>query len=88
MKTLKTQHEKASKVLPGGVNSSVRLNRALGVPFYAARAAGARVWSIEERPYIDMCCAHGAGLLGHGHPAVVEAVHRAAALGFANSFET
>jgi glutamate-1-semialdehyde 2,1-aminomutase len=88
LNTLKSQYERARAVLPGGVNSSVRLNRAIGLPFYASRAEAARVWSIEGRPYIDMCCAHGAGLLGHGHPAVVEAVRRAASLGFANSFET
>ena len=88
MKTLKAQYEAAQKVLPGGVNSSVRLNRAIGTPFYVARAAGSRVWSIEDREFIDMCCAHGAALLGHGHPAVVAAMRQASDLGFAHSFET
>jgi glutamate-1-semialdehyde 2,1-aminomutase len=86
--TLKSQYDKARQVLPGGVNSSVRFNQALGVPFYAARTRGSRVWSIEGREFIDMCCAHGAALLGHGHPAVERALHQAIAVGFANSFET
>ena len=88
MPTLKSQYAKARKVLPGGVNSSVRLNRALGVPFYVARARGSRVWSIEGREFIDLCCAHGAGLLGHAHPAIERALRKAMALGYANSFET
>ena len=88
MPTLKSQYAKARKVLPGGVNSSVRLNRALGVPFYVSRARGSRVWSIEGREFIDMCCAHGAGLLGHAHPAIARALRQATVAGYANSFET
>jgi len=86
--TLQAQYDKARQVLPGGVNSSVRLNRAIGTPFYVSRARGSRVWSIEGREYIDMCCAHGAALLGHGHPAIAAAVQKAADFGFAHSFET
>ena len=74
--------------MPGGVNSSTRLNQALGMPFYAARAAGARVWDLEGREYIDMNCAHGAALLGHAHPAVDAALRKATQLGYANAFET
>jgi glutamate-1-semialdehyde 2,1-aminomutase len=88
VKTLKSQYAKARRVLPGGVNSSVRLNQAIGTPFYAARAKGSRVWSIEGRPFIDMCCAHGAALLGHGHPAIARALRTAIARGFVHSFET
>jgi glutamate-1-semialdehyde 2,1-aminomutase len=88
LKTHKSQYEQARKVMPGGVNSSVRFNRAIGTPFYVSRARGARVWDIGGRPFIDMCCAHGAGLLGHGHPAVEAALRKSIELGFANSFET
>lgn len=88
MPTLKSHYDKARKVLPGGVNSSVRFNRALDLPFYVSRTRGSRVWNIEGREFIDMCCAHGAALLGHGHPAVERALHQAIAVGFANSFET
>lgn len=79
---------RAREVVPGGVHSSTRLNRAIGAPFYAERGEGSRVRDIDGRTCIDMCCAHGAGLLGHGHPAVAEAVRQAAELGFVNSFET
>ncbi len=74
--------------MPGGVNSSVRVHGALGVPFYVSRSEGATVYDLDGNGYIDMCTAHGAALLGHGHPAIVEAVHHAAELGFAGVFET
>ena len=67
MRTLREQYELAGEVLPGGVNSSVRLNRAIGTPLYASRARGSRVWDIEGRELIDMSCAHGSALLGHAH---------------------
>lgn len=88
MTTLQTQYEKACRVLPGGVNSSVRLNRAIGTPLYVSRAKGARVWCIEGREFIDMDCAHGSALLGHAHPSLERAMHRAMEIGFAHAFET
>lgn len=88
MKTLTAQYELAKKALPGGVNSSTRLNKALGVPLYVKSGKGSRVTSIEGKEYIDMCCAHGAGLLGMAHPAVDEAMRKAMESGYVNSFET
>lgn len=87
-KTSQALYTKAREVMPGGVNSSTRLNRATGEPFFASRAAGSRIWDVDEKEFIDMCCGHGAALLGHGHPAIIEAVHRAGELGFAHIFET
>ena len=46
MRTLQEQYDLARQVMPGGVNSSVRLNQALGVPLYVSRGAGSRVWDI------------------------------------------
>lgn len=87
--TSATDHyERAKQVLPGGVNSSTRLNKALGMPFYASRGKGSRVWDIEGREFIDMSCAHGAGLLGNAHPAIDDALRQAAELGFVNALET
>ena len=86
--TSREQYERAMKVMPGGVNSSTRLNQALGMPFFASRAEGGRVWDIEGREFIDMCCAHGAGLLGHAHPGIDKALRRAARLGHLSAFET
>ena len=88
MRSFQEQYELAKKTLPGGVNSSTRLNRALGTPFFAAGGKGSQVTSLEGKAYIDMCCAHGAGLLGLAHPAIDEAMRRAMSLGYLNSFET
>ena len=81
-------YRRAREVMPGGVNSSVRLNKATGIPFYVSKAEGSRLWDTEGREYIDMCCAHGAGLLGNAHPAVDEALRKSAELGYANGHET
>ncbi len=81
-------YRKASQVIPGGVNSSTRLNRALGMPFYASRAAGSHVWDVEGRKYVDMNCAHGAALLGHAHPLLQEALKTATTCGYLHSYET
>jgi glutamate-1-semialdehyde 2,1-aminomutase len=88
MITQKHQWEKAKKVLPGGVNSSTRLNKAIGTPFYVTHGKGSRVTGIDGKELIDMCCAHGAGLLGNAHPAIDEALRRAIEIGYVNSFET
>jgi glutamate-1-semialdehyde 2,1-aminomutase len=72
--------ERAQRVIPGGVNSPVRAFRSVGgEPYFVARGAGAYVWDVEGRRYIDYVQSYGASILGHAHPAVVDAV-RAAAL--------
>ena len=73
--------ERARKSLPGGVCASTRLNSALGHPLYVERAEGSRLFGMDGDSYLDMSCGHGAALLGHGHPAVREALRRAADLG-------
>jgi len=88
MKTRHEQYQLARQVIPGGVNSSTRLSKALGTPFFAARARGSRVWDIEGREFIDMCCGHGAALLGHDHPALQEVLREAMEIGCPHSFET
>ena len=80
-------YERARRSLAGGVSSSTRLNRALGHPMYFARAEGCRVWDLDNRPYYDLCCSHGATLLGHGDPRVKVAVERALSTGAACSYE-
>lgn len=88
MDLIKAQYEKASKVLPGGVNSSIRFSKARGLPMYVSKAAGSKFRDLNGKEYIDMSCAHGAGLLGNASPLVDEAIKKAMALGYANSFET
>jgi glutamate-1-semialdehyde 2,1-aminomutase len=74
--------ERAQRVIPGGVNSPVRAFRAVGgTPRFIARAQGAYLWDAEGRRYIDYIGSWGPMILGHGHPAVLDAVQRAAAEG-------
>jgi glutamate-1-semialdehyde 2,1-aminomutase len=70
--------ERAQRVIPGGVNSPVRAFRAVGgTPRFISRAQGAHFWDAEGKRYIDYIGSWGPMILGHGHPAVLEAVHRA-----------
>ncbi|MEW6470050.1 MAG: glutamate-1-semialdehyde 2,1-aminomutase [Bacteroidota bacterium] len=70
--------EKAKKYFPGGVNSPVRAFRSVGgTPLFIERGKGARIWDADGNEYIDFCCSWGPLILGHAHPAVVEAVKAA-----------
>jgi glutamate-1-semialdehyde 2,1-aminomutase len=74
---------RAQRVIPGGVNSPVRAFRAVGgTPRFITRAAGPYLWDAEGRRFIDYIGSWGPMILGHGHPAVLEAVLKAAADGF------
>jgi glutamate-1-semialdehyde 2,1-aminomutase len=75
--------DRAQQLLPGGVNSPVRAFRAVGgTPFFVARASGARLTDVDGRTYVDFVCSWGPLILGHGHPAVLEAIREAAARGW------
>ncbi len=75
--------ERAQRVIPGGVNSPVRAFRAVGgTPRFISRAGGAYLWDAEGKRYIDYIGSWGPMILGHGHPAVLEAVQKAASEGF------
>lgn len=72
----------AQKVIPGGVNSPVRAFRKVGgVPRFMARGSGAFLTDAEGKNYIDFVLSWGPLILGHCHPAVVEAVVRQAGIG-------
>jgi glutamate-1-semialdehyde 2,1-aminomutase len=74
--------ERARAVTPGGVNSPVRAFRAVGgTPLFFTRGEGARVWDANGASYIDYVGSWGPLITGHAHPAVVDAVARAAASG-------
>src|SRR5256714_2089968 len=81
------QYEQACQCLAGGVSSSTRLNKALGHAMLFDRAEGCRLWDLDGREYIDLCCSHGATLLGHGDPRVRSAVEQMLARGAACSYE-
>ena len=76
--------ERAEKLFPGGVNSPVRAFQAVGrPPLVLERGEGPYVWDTDGRRYVDYISAWGPAILGHAHPAVVEAVAGAARNGFA-----
>jgi glutamate-1-semialdehyde 2,1-aminomutase len=81
------QYRRASEYLAGGVSASTRVNQALGHPLLIDRASGCRVWDLDGREYFDLCCSHGATLLGHGDPGVRAAVEKVLARGAACSYE-
>ena len=75
-------YERAAGIVPGGVNSPVRAwNGVGGHPVPMASGNGAYVTDADGREYVDMVCSWGAAIVGHAHPAVVEAVHKAAERG-------
>ncbi|HPX36550.1 MAG TPA: glutamate-1-semialdehyde 2,1-aminomutase [Mycobacterium sp.] len=72
----------ACAVIPGGVNSPVRaFNSVGGTPRYISSAQGCWLTDADGNRYVDLVCSWGPMILGHAHPAVVEAVQRAAANG-------
>jgi glutamate-1-semialdehyde 2,1-aminomutase len=75
-------YERALARIPGGVNSPVRSFASVGgQPFFTERGDGAYLIDTEGNRYVDYVQSWGASILGHAHPAVVEAVQRAAAAG-------
>ena len=74
---------RASAVTPGGVNSPVRAFKAVGgTPRFISRAQGAYMWDANGQRYTDYIGSWGPMILGHGHPAVVDAVQKALSEGF------
>jgi glutamate-1-semialdehyde 2,1-aminomutase len=75
--------DRAKTLIPGGVNSPVRAFKAVGgTPRFVQRAQGAYFWDANGKQHIDYIGSWGPMILGHGHPAVVEAVQKALLEGF------
>ncbi|WP_431966893.1 glutamate-1-semialdehyde 2,1-aminomutase [Nocardia sp. bgisy134] len=71
--------DRASAVIPGGVNSPVRAFKSVGgTPRFIDSAKGYTLTDADGNDYVDLVCSWGPMILGHAHPAVVEAVQRAA----------
>jgi len=69
---------KAQKLIPGGVNSPVRAFRSVGgSPPFIARGEGSRIFDVDGNQYIDYVGSWGPLLLGHRHPAIIQAVREA-----------
>ena len=72
----------ACSVIPGGVNSPVRaFNSVGGTPRFITSANGYWLTDADGNRYVDLVCSWGPMILGHAHPAVVDAVQRVAADG-------
>ncbi|HET8601068.1 MAG TPA: glutamate-1-semialdehyde 2,1-aminomutase [Segeticoccus sp.] len=75
--------ERATKVIPGGVNSPVRAFGSVGgTPPFMASAEGAWLRDVDGNDYVDLICSWGPMILGHTHPDVLAAVHQTASKGF------
>jgi glutamate-1-semialdehyde 2,1-aminomutase len=73
---------RAQAVTPGGVNSPVRAFNAVGgTPLFIESAAGPYLTDVDGNTYVDLVCSWGPMLLGHAHPAVLDAVHEAVGRG-------
>ncbi len=81
------QYQQACRKLAGGVSASTRFNRAIGHSMLFSRAEGCRLWDLDDLEYIDLCCSHGATLLGHGDRRVRQAVEAVLDRGAACSYE-
>ena len=74
--------DRAAQVTPGGVNSPVRAFRAVGgTPRFMVSGSGPYLTDADGREYVDLVCSWGPMILGHSHPAVIEAVRAAVARG-------
>lgn len=69
---------RAQQLIPGGVNSPVRAFGRVGAePFFVDHAAGARLFDVDRRSYLDYVMSWGALMLGHAHPSIVRALSEA-----------
>jgi glutamate-1-semialdehyde 2,1-aminomutase len=77
MKTDRSQSlfARAQQLMPGGVNSPVRAFKSVGgEPFFVQRAEGAYLVDVDGNRYVDYVGSWGPMIVGHNHPAVLEAV--------------
>ena len=71
----RTLYERALKIIPGGVNSPVRACKSVGAdPLFIDRADGCLIYDADGNRYIDYIGSWGPMILGHRHPAVLEAI--------------
>ena len=74
----KQLHERAAKVIPGGVNSPVRAFKSVACdPPYVTHGKAGHLWDADGHEYVDYVGSWGPLILGHAFPPVVEAIERA-----------
>ncbi|MFA7346321.1 MAG: glutamate-1-semialdehyde 2,1-aminomutase [Desulfurivibrionaceae bacterium] len=72
-----TLFAKAQQLIPGGVNSPVRACKSVGCePLFVKKAAGSKIYDVDGNEFLDFVCSWGPMILGHNHPAVVEAIEK------------
>ena len=84
MQTTNSQrlYEAASRIIPGGVNSPARAWGSVGGnPLFFTSGSGSKITDVDGNSYIDYVCSWGPLILGHSHPAVVEAAQTATLAG-------
>lgn len=75
--------EESLAIFPGGVNSPVRAFGAVGgTPPFIARGAGAKLWDVDGREFIDYVGSWGVAILGHAHPKLIAQLYETAQKGF------
>jgi glutamate-1-semialdehyde 2,1-aminomutase len=74
--------------LLGGISSQFRINPFTGGHLTVRRADGAVIETVDGHSYFDMFMAHGSTVVGHGHPAVMQAVRDSLADGVVVGYET
>ena len=75
-------YDRATHLIPGGVNSPARAWTSVGgQPLFISRAEGSRIWDVDGNELIDFVGSWGPMVLGHAHPRVIEAAQEAARSG-------
>ena len=83
MKRSKEIFLRATKKIPGGVNSPVRAWRSVGgTPLVVDHGKGSFLFDADGKRYIDFVGSWGPLILGHAHPKIVQIVKQRAARGF------
>src|SRR5580700_9746190 len=72
-------HIRAAALLPNGTTHVTRYLEPYSI--FATRAAGSHKWDADGNEYVDYFGGHGALILGHNHPVVVDAIQKQVALG-------
>ena len=81
-------YQSAQQHLIGGAGAGGRYHPLLKRPLYLARGKGSRFWDVDGKEYIDFFTGSGANFLGHGHPAISQAIREALDVGVICNGET
>ncbi|NIR86190.1 aminotransferase class III-fold pyridoxal phosphate-dependent enzyme [Candidatus Bathyarchaeota archaeon] len=66
--------QKAQRLIPGGITANVKHYNPY--PIFMKKAKGSKLYDVDGNQYIDYCLCYGPLILGHGHPAVTEAIKK------------